>query len=100
MPLPKPEYRAIPLGLIESHPDHVRAATPVKDQLLLRSIERWGIMTPLHVRYLENDRFQIVDGHRRFGCAAMQNLESVPCLVHTKLLKEDYAYLRFVLDRK
>ncbi|MGN1411882.1 MAG: ParB/RepB/Spo0J family partition protein [Oscillospiraceae bacterium] len=49
-----------------------------------------GIITPLIVRKLENNRYQIVSGHHRFLVAKELGLLSVPCIVRN--ISDDVIY--------
>ena len=48
---------------------------------LAQSIRTQGIMQPLLVRNIGQDRFEIIAGERRFRAAALAGLETVPVLV-------------------
>jgi ParB/RepB/Spo0J family partition protein len=98
MRLPTSTLQELPLALLEVPTGYVRLTDSVRDQALPRSIERSDIMYPLHVHKVDEERFQIVDGRRRYRCAQLLGMETLPCLVHEKLSKGDYAYLYYVLN--
>lgn len=45
------------------------------------SIERFGILTPIIVRYIENGRYEIIAGHNRVECLKELNKTTVPAKV-------------------
>ena len=47
---------------------------------LVESIKEHGIMTPLIVRRIGDDRYEIVSGHRRSHAAELAGLETVPVI--------------------
>jgi len=48
---------------------------------LADSIKRLGILNPLIVRPVEDGKYEIVAGHRRYIAAHIAGLEKVPCIV-------------------
>ena len=48
---------------------------------LAESIKAQGIMQPIVVRYLENKRYEIIAGERRWRAAKIANLDEVPILI-------------------
>ena len=48
---------------------------------LAESIKAQGIMQPIVVRYLENKRYEIIAGERRWRAAKLANLDEVPILI-------------------
>lgn len=48
---------------------------------LVESIKEQGILTPLIVRPLENEAYEIVSGHRRLYAAEKAGLTEVPALI-------------------
>lgn len=71
--------RYIPLDEIEANPDQPR--TSVGDiSELKKSIESKGVLEPLLVRPLDDGRFQIIAGERRYRAALEAGLTEVPCI--------------------
>ena len=59
---------------------------------LVVSIKELGIIQPITVRKIENDKFEIISGERRYRASKLANLESIPCYIkavedETDLLK-------------
>ena len=48
---------------------------------LAESIKAQGIMQPIVVRYLENKKYEIIAGERRWRAAKLANLDEVPILI-------------------
>ena len=48
---------------------------------LAESIKAQGIMQPIVVRYLDNKRYEIIAGERRWRAAKIANLDEVPILI-------------------
>jgi ParB family chromosome partitioning protein len=55
---------------------------PAALEELAESIRRWGILQPLTVRFLAEEKvYRIITGERRFQAAQQVGLETVPCRV-------------------
>ena len=48
---------------------------------LAKSIEEYGVIQPITVRYIDNDEYELVTGERRLRASAMAGLEVIPCIV-------------------
>jgi ParB family transcriptional regulator, chromosome partitioning protein len=71
--------RWIPLEEIETNPEQPR--TSVGDLTeLTRSIEARGVLEPLLVRPIGDNRYRIIAGERRFRAAMEAGLTEVPCI--------------------
>lgn len=71
--------RLIPLEEIEPNPDQPRTSIGNIAELT-KSIEKKGVLEPLLVRPLEDGRFQIIAGERRYRAAIAAGLAEVPCI--------------------
>lgn len=74
--------RRVPIEQIEPNPEQPRKQFG-KDDLddLATSIKEKGVIQPLIVRSLDNGRFQIVAGERRWRAAQMANLHELPVVI-------------------
>ena len=63
---------------------------------LRADIAQVGILSPIHL-VPDDGRFTIADGHRRFACARMLELKSVPAVIHEE--KQDVVALWARLNR-
>lgn len=57
---------------------------------LVESIKEHGIMTPLIVRRIGNDRYEIVSGHRRAHAAELAGLDTVP-VIEVEMTRDEAA---------
>jgi len=87
----------IPTAKIDPNPKNPRWVNAVKEdeklELLVDSIERFGILVPLVVTPKEG-RYMLVDGERRYEAARRLRLEEVPAYVTDKGLSDKDVILR------
>ena len=74
--------RHIPLGRVEPNPEQPRV-TFVQETIdeLAASIREHGVLQPILVRPLGNNRFQFIAGERRWRASKIAGLETIPALV-------------------
>ena len=75
-------YRDIEVGLIEPNPHQPRVY--FDEELLSEladSVREIGVIQPVLVRSIENGRFQLIAGERRWRAARRAGLLSVPAIV-------------------
>ena len=84
---------------IEPHPEHLPINFGVReeDERLARSIERFGLLCPLIVIPAAENRYRILDGHRRYYCAERLNLSSAYCHILPAMEADEYEYRRFLI---
>ncbi|WP_221930834.1 ParB/RepB/Spo0J family partition protein [Telmatospirillum sp. J64-1] len=83
------KQRLLPLDVIEPNPDQPRRLfdengellDPRTMQELVQSIQRVGVLQPILVRSLPNDRFSIVAGERRWRAAQLAGLTHIPVAI-------------------
>ena len=63
----------------ENHPYKVKHDDEM--EMLIESIKEHGILSPINVRPLENDEYEIISGHRRLFAGKRAGLTEVPALV-------------------
>ena len=76
------KVQEISLALIDpfpEHPFHVREDEAMT--AMAESIKAVGIQTPLIVRPKDDERYEIISGHRRKFAAALAGCETLPCIV-------------------
>jgi len=85
----------IELSLIEVNPYQPRKDFD-QDALdeLAESVKQLGVIQPLTLRKLENGRYQIIAGERRFRAAKMAGLKKVPAFIR---MADDQAMLELAL---
>ena len=64
----------------ENHPFQVRDDDEMNQ--LVWSVLTQGILTPLVVRPLENDEYEVISGHRRLRACQKAGIETVPALIY------------------
>jgi ParB/RepB/Spo0J family partition protein len=74
--------RIIPVSGIESNPEQPRLAFDEATlQELASSIREHGVLQPVLVRPLGNNRYQLIAGERRWRASKLAELETIPALV-------------------
>ena len=76
----------------EGHPFQVKDDAEM-DQLVW-SILTQGLLTPITVRPLENNEYEVISGHRRLHACQKAGIETVPALIYT--LDRDVAAIALV----
>jgi ParB family chromosome partitioning protein len=71
--------RLVPIEEIETNPDQPRRSVGDLSELK-KSIESKGVLEPILVRPLEDGRFRIIAGERRFRAALEAGLAEIPCI--------------------
>lgn len=69
-----------------------------KENGLLSSIREYGIEQPIVVSDIGDDKYTILDGHRRFVCAKKLGFETVPCRVYPKLPSGEFESRRYEIQ--
>ena len=64
----------------EGHPFHVKNDAEMEQ--LVWSILTQGLLTPITVRPLENNEYEIISGHRRLHACKKAGIETVPALIY------------------
>jgi ParB family chromosome partitioning protein len=74
----------LPLSCLEPSPDQPRVTEDHDaDQELVESIRRQGVMTPIHVRPIGPDRYEVIAGERRWRACKLLGKEMIPALIRT-----------------
>ena len=76
----------------ENHPFQVKDDDEMEQ--LVWSVLTQGILTPLVVRPLENDEYEVISGHRRLHACQKAGIEMVPALIYA--LDRDAAAIALV----
>lgn len=100
---PQPfKFMELTLDVIEGDPNQPRKAFGLGAggdyNRLMKSISHYGIEDPIKVSEIEEGRFLIMDGHRRFSCAKELELETVPCRVYPKMSEGEFEARRFEMQ--
>ena len=76
----------------ENHPFQVKDDDEMEQ--LVWSVLTQGVLTPLVVRPLENDEYEVISGHRRLHACQKAGIETVPALIYA--LDRDAAAIALV----
>ena len=76
----------------ENHPFQVKNDDEMNQ--LVWSVLTQGVLTPLVVRPLENDEYEVISGHRRLHACQKVGIEVVPALIYA--LDRDAAAIALV----
>jgi hypothetical protein len=76
--------RVIPIERLVLHPRIEAADGPDSPPIaeLMRSVRDLGVLAPILVRQLADDRFEVIDGSRRWQAARAAGHTAVPVIVH------------------
>lgn len=90
-------FKELPIDQIEQDPEQPRKDFGVHgaDNRLMVSLKEIGIQQPLGVVQKENDRYILIDGHRRHIAARELGMKTAPCRIYTKLRKGELERIRF-----
>ena len=80
------------LETFENHPFSVEHNKEMEE--LVESIKQNGVITPIVVRYKDNDKYEIISGHRRTYAAKTAGLKKVPCII--KEMTDEQAVIAMV----
>jgi len=90
-----PVFTMLPMGMLqESSRNPRRDFDAARLSELTASVQAHGVLTPLIVREVAPNRFEIGAGHRRFRAAQLAGLAEVPVLVHDL---DDQAFLELMV---
>ena len=97
MPLSKKDVQAMQLPIqklrpFENHPFQVKDDDEMNQ--LVWSVLTQGVLTPLVVRPLKNDEYEVISGHRRLHACQKAGIETVPALIYA--LDRDAAAIALV----
>jgi len=96
-----PKIVEIDLDKIEFSPNQPRIDyNEDKINELAKSIKNQGLIQPITVQKLDNDKYQILAGHRRFIAFKQLNKESIPAIIRDNLSNEELITLSENLIRE
>ena len=76
----------------EGHPFKVKDNAEMEQ--LIQSIRTQGLLTPISVRPIENNEYEVISGHRRLHACKKAGIETVPALIYA--LNRDEATIAMV----
>ena len=86
----------LPLNKIHVNPNQPRTNFDSKEiDNLVVSIKELGIIQPITVRKINEDKYEIISGERRYRASKLANLDSIPCYI--KAVENDTDLLKLSL---
>ena len=80
-----PQYRDVPVELIRPNPSQPRKAFDADAlERLAESVAESGVVQPLIVRPLQDGRYELIAGERRWRAAQKAGLETVPAVLRSE----------------
>ena len=78
----KETIQSIPVEYIDDFPNHpFKIQDDEQMQKLIQSIQDYGVITPVVVRKKEDDRYELISGHRRKYACKFLGIEHLPVIV-------------------
>ena len=78
----KETIQSIPIEYIDDFPNHpFKIQDDEQMQKLIQSIQDYGVFTPVVVRKKEDDRYELISGHRRKYACKFLGIEHLPVIV-------------------
>ena len=76
-------FITVPTATLHPFPNHPFKVQDNEEMAeLTESIKELGILTPLIVRPLEGEQYEVISGHRRLFACRKAGIDSVPAIVH------------------
>ena len=90
----KEKIELIDLSLIDDFPEHPFKVQENEDLSKLKeSIKENGVLEPIIVRPKENNRYEIIAGHRRKFASELLGKDFIPCIVRNITREESIIYM-------
>ena len=90
----KEKIELIDLSLIDDFPEHPFKVQENEDLSKLKeSIKENGVLEPIIVRPKENNRYEIIAGHRRKFASELLGKDFIPCIVRNMTREESIIYM-------
>ena len=88
------KVRVIPLSAIEDAPDHPFGVRDDEEMAeLMESISAFGVINPVIVRRTDNERYEMISGHRRKYACTKLGIETLPVIVRDLSREEAIIYM-------
>ena len=76
------KVRVIPIQYIDDFPDHpFQVREDEEMNRLVESVKEYGVLTPVVARRTENNRFELISGHRRKRACQIAGIEVSPMIL-------------------
>ena len=88
------KVRVIPLSAIEDAPDHPFGVLDDEEMAeLTESISTFGVINPVIVRRTDNERYEMISGHRRKYACTKLGIDTLPVIVRDLSREEAIIYM-------
>lgn len=88
------KVQELPLSEIDSFPDHPFQVKEDEAMLeMVESIKRFGVLTPAVARQKEDERYELISGHRRKRACEIAGLETLPTVVRQMSRDESVIFM-------
>ena len=82
------KVRVVPIKYIDDFPDHpFKVVDDESMEQLIRSIDLNGVLTPVIARKKEDERYELISGHRRKHACEVLGLELIPIILTLSCLR-------------
>lgn len=94
------KYKELPINQLQIDNFQPRSdyGTDGDKNRLKKSIAEHGILQPIEVTQLDDDKYTIIDGHRRYKTAEELGFSTIPCIVYPALKPADVELKRFEMQ--
>jgi len=83
-------FQIIPLTALEPSPLNIRVeAVDAEISELVENVKLYGLLQPIVVRPLPDERYEVVAGLRRFKAAEKAGLDTLPCIIVSNLTDQE-----------
>ena len=90
----KEKVEEIDISLLDQFPNHPFKVLENEDlKKLTESVKDNGILEPIIVRKKDNDRYEIISGHRRKKACELNGFNKIPCLIRDMSDDEAIIYM-------
>ena len=88
------KVRVIPLSAIDDAPDHPFGVRDDEEMAeLMESISTFGVINPVIVRRTDNERYEMISGHRRKYACLKLGIDTLPVIVRDLSREEAIIYM-------
>jgi|SRR5579872_2605422 len=95
-------FKELPIDQVEQDSEqprkNFRSESEQSLNRLLKSIETYGIEEPIKVMQVEENRYKIMDGHRRHTCAGILKWTHVPCIIYPDMDLGEFEARRYEIQ--
>ena len=91
------KIETLPINSLTKDPNHPRKESGNLESLI-KSLRHDGLLTPITVVRVAEDKYHVVDGWRRVEAEKAMGMKQISCFVHENLTDADAAHKSYVLN--